>query len=66
MRNRFLHRPAGGTVTRARHRPYDIVIARTGTWIVSRTGRYRPWHPAMGPALARRRPNQRDTREMVL
>lgn len=49
-----------------RHRPFDIVLDNRGTWIVSRTGRYRRWHPAMLEPLARRRPLARDTREMML
>lgn len=49
-----------------RHRPYDVVDTRTGWSIVSRTGRYRKYSPAMAPGLARLRRCQPDAREMVL
>lgn len=49
-----------------RHRPFDVVDTRTGWRIVSRTGRYRRWSPAMAPGLARQRERRPDTREQVL
>ena len=49
-----------------RHRPFDIVLDCRGTWIVSRTGRYRRWCPAMHEPLARRRARASDAREMML
>lgn len=52
-------------MTRSAKRPYDVIIDMRGTWIVSRTGKLRPWRPAMRRGLARLR-RYEDTREFVL
>lgn len=49
-----------------RHRPFDVIDVRTGWLIVSRTGRFRRWSPAMAPGLAKLRARMRDTREQTL
>jgi hypothetical protein len=49
-----------------RHRPFDVVDTRSGWHVVSRTGRYRRWSPAMARGLARLRQCRPDTREMML
>jgi len=49
-----------------RHRPFDAVIDHRGTWVVSRKGHYRRWHPRMNAGLAALRDRGGDAREQVL